>query len=267
MSLSATFPSIVSTRVDTAPRVSTRPYPRWPVLLLAVSAFVAIWGGWVSLGRMCGFGTVDLLPGITPVTVDLAITLPVGMEVYAAYATGAWLSRRDTDAGTRRYAKWSSLVSLFIGAGGQITYHLLSAAGIQHAPRPVTAVVATIPVAVLAMASQLAYRLATRRPDTTDPTAPSGRPTRDDEAPVDTTEHVSASQSAALDTAGQQPGEESTTGGPVGAEERQAIVDLAAAGHSRRWIARALGRSHTTIRRVLDQDQGGAAQPELMLVR
>ncbi|HEX5543039.1 MAG TPA: ABC transporter permease, partial [Micromonospora sp.] len=36
----------------------------WPVLLLALPAFVAVWSGWVGLGRLTGFGMVDLLPGI-----------------------------------------------------------------------------------------------------------------------------------------------------------------------------------------------------------
>lgn len=134
-------------------------YPRWPVLVLAASAFVAIWGGWVSLGRMCGFGPVNLLPGITDFQVDLSITLPLGMEVYAAYATGAWLSNRSIDHVTRMFAKWSSLTALFIGGAGQVTYHLLNAAHVQHAPTPVVSVVSCIPVVVLGMASQLAYRL------------------------------------------------------------------------------------------------------------
>ncbi len=36
----------------------------WPVLLLALPAFVAIWSGWVELGRLTGFGPVSPLPGI-----------------------------------------------------------------------------------------------------------------------------------------------------------------------------------------------------------
>ncbi len=136
-------------------------YPRWPVILLAGSAFVAIWGGWVELGRMSGFGPVNLLPGITELYVDLSITLPLGMEVYAAYALGAWLTRREIPADARSFARWSALVSLVVGAAGQIAYHLLAAAGVERAPWPVLVIVSCIPVAVLGMASALAHRLHT----------------------------------------------------------------------------------------------------------
>src|SRR5262249_49857683 len=46
----------------TGPRV--RPTPRWPLLLLAAPAFVAVWSGWVGLGSLAGFGMVHPLPGI-----------------------------------------------------------------------------------------------------------------------------------------------------------------------------------------------------------
>ncbi|WP_448812125.1 hypothetical protein [Agromyces bauzanensis] len=134
-------------------------YPRWPVVLLAGSAFVAIWGGWVELGRMSGFGPVNLLPGIAELYVDLAITLPLGMEVYAAYAMGAWLTRKRIDDSARSFAKWSALASLVVGGAGQVAYHLLAAAGIQHAPWQVVVIVSCVPVAVLGMASMLAHRL------------------------------------------------------------------------------------------------------------
>jgi hypothetical protein len=136
-----------------------RPYPKWPVFILAMSAFVAIWGGWVSLGQMAGFGPVHLLPGIADVSVDLSITLPLGMEVYAAYATGAWLSDRDISRTARNFAKWSSLIALVVGAAGQAAYHLMVALGIEKAPWPIVVVVATVPVAVLGMGSHLAYQL------------------------------------------------------------------------------------------------------------
>ena len=157
------------------PAAQPRAYPRWPILILAASAFVAIWGGWVSLGRMCGFGTVNLLPGIIDADVDLSITLPLGMEAYAAWATGAWLTDRPMDASARRFAKWSALASLVVGGMGQVAYHLLAAAGVEKAPWPLVIVVACIPVAVLGMASQLAYRIGAHH----DPaTRPSQRPRR-----------------------------------------------------------------------------------------
>ena len=66
---------------------------RWPLFLIAAPAAVAVWSGWVGLGSMCGFGVVAPLPGILPgFHVDTAITLPVGVEAYGAYALGAWLT-------------------------------------------------------------------------------------------------------------------------------------------------------------------------------
>lgn len=145
-------------------------YPRWPVMILSGSAFVAIWGGWVALGLMCGFGPVNLLPGIgSGLTVNLAITLPLGMEVYAAYALGAWLTRRRINSKARTFAKWSSLFSLTLGWGGQVVYHLLASQGIEQAPWQVVVAVSGIPVLVLAFGAGLAHLLTvphkrTRRP-------------------------------------------------------------------------------------------------------
>src|SRR5690606_15980843 len=60
------------------------------ILAISMSAFTAVWGGWVGLGRMVGFGKVNLLPGFVAdggwATIDLAITLPIGIEAYAASA-------------------------------------------------------------------------------------------------------------------------------------------------------------------------------------
>lgn len=147
---------------DTAPTTKTVPSARrrpvvWPVLLLALPAFVAIWAGWVDLGRLTGFGEVALLPGIADsVVLDTAITLPVGMETYAAYALWVWLSGRYPGR-ARRFARWSAIVALAVGAGGQVTYHLMAAAGWTAAPWPVTALVACLPVAVLGMGAALAH--------------------------------------------------------------------------------------------------------------
>ena len=66
--------------------------PRWPLFLIAAPAAVAVWSGWVGLGALCGFGPVHLLPGISRLTINTAITLPVGVEAYGAYALGAWLA-------------------------------------------------------------------------------------------------------------------------------------------------------------------------------
>jgi hypothetical protein len=129
----------------------------WPVLLLSLPAFVAIWSGWVELGELAGFGIVHPLPGIADeVTFNTAITLPIGVETYAAYALWVWLSGRAPRP-ARRFAKWSALGSLVFGAAGQIAYHLLAAAGVTSAPWQITSAVACLPVAVLGMGAALAH--------------------------------------------------------------------------------------------------------------
>jgi hypothetical protein len=131
---------------------------RWPLILLALPAFVAIWGGWVGLGRMTGFGPIQLLPGIwDELVVNSAITLPIGVEVYAAYAMSVWLSGRALSDQTRRFAKWSALGSLGLGMAGQVAYHLMSAAGVTVAPWLITTFVACLPVVVLGCGAALAH--------------------------------------------------------------------------------------------------------------
>jgi hypothetical protein len=128
----------------------------WPVLILCLPAFVAIWGGWVEMGRMTGFGMVTLFPGVSDFQINTAITLPVGVETYAAYALYVWLSGMVTGPALR-FAKWSAIVSLALGALGQVAYHLMAAAGWASAPWPITAAVSCIPVAVLGMGAGLAH--------------------------------------------------------------------------------------------------------------
>jgi len=135
-----------------APR--TTAFRSWPVLLLAVSASVAIWSGWVGLGGLTGFGIVHPLPGIwDEATLNTAITLPIGVETYAAFAL------RVVPARARRFAKWSAIGSLVLGALGQVAYHLMAAADVASAPWPITTVVACLPVAVLGMGAALAHLL------------------------------------------------------------------------------------------------------------
>lgn len=142
--------------VPARPRV--RPFPIWPVLLLTCGAFAATWGGWVGLGGLCGFGPINLLPGIgRGWTINSAITLPIGMETYAAYAMGAWLTGRPLPDKARKFAKVSSLVALGIGSLGQILYHLMIAAGWTRAPWPVTILVSCVPVMVLGLGAGLAH--------------------------------------------------------------------------------------------------------------
>jgi cytochrome bd-type quinol oxidase subunit 2 len=136
------------------------PVRSWPVLVLAAPAWVAIWSGWVGLGGLTGFGSVHPLPGIADgFSINTAITLPVGVETYAAYALRAWLSGGRVPARARRYARWSAIGSLLLGAAGQVIYHLMTAAGVTAAPWPVTTLVSCLPVAVLGMGAALAHLL------------------------------------------------------------------------------------------------------------
>jgi hypothetical protein len=135
---------------------------RWPLWLIATSAAVSIWAGWVGLGGMCGFGLVHPLPGIADsVSLNTAITLPVGMEAYAAYALGAWLSPRALRPVARTFARRSALGSLGLGLLGQAVYHLLTAFGSSKAPWPVVLFVAALPVLVLGAGATLHHLLAT----------------------------------------------------------------------------------------------------------
>ncbi|MGL5826120.1 MAG: hypothetical protein ACRCYU_15110 [Nocardioides sp.] len=128
----------------------------WPLWLLALPAFVAVWSGWVGLGRLCGFGVVQPLPGIVDgFEINTAVTLPIGMEAYAAYALRVWLT--STSPAAVRFARRSTIAALTLGAAGQVVYHLLTAAGATSAPVAVTALVAVLPVAVLGMGATLAH--------------------------------------------------------------------------------------------------------------
>ena len=94
------------------------------------------WSGWVGIAQKTRFGLVPPLPGIWPsLHLDTAITLPVGVEAYAAYALRAWLARDQAISGrTRRFAKWSAICSFALGMAGQVAYHLLDQAGVTRAP-------------------------------------------------------------------------------------------------------------------------------------
>ena len=82
---------------------------RWPLFLIAAPAAVAIWSGWVGLGGMCGFGVIHPLPGIwDALQINTAITLPIGVESYGAYALGAWLTP-GTPGRARSFARRSAI--------------------------------------------------------------------------------------------------------------------------------------------------------------
>ena len=144
----------------------------WPLLVLTVPAAAEVWSGWVGIAQKTGFGLVSPLPGIWPALhLDTAITLPVGVEAYAAYALRAWLAHDRWISGrTRRFATRSAICSFALGMAGQVAYHLMAQAGTARAPWAITTVVSCLPVLVLGMGTALAHMLradaeAVDRPD------------------------------------------------------------------------------------------------------
>jgi hypothetical protein len=139
----------------------TRTVRSWPLLVLAAPAAAEVWSGWVGIAQKTGFGLVSPPPGILPsLHLDTSITLPVGVEAYAAYALRAWLADQHAISGrTQRFAKWSAICSFALGMAGQVAYHLLAQAGAARAPWPVTTIVSCLPVLVLAMGTTLAHML------------------------------------------------------------------------------------------------------------
>ncbi len=135
----------------------------WPLLVLAAPAAAEVWSGWVGIAQKTGFGLVSPLPGIWPsLHLDTTITLPVGVEAYAAYALRAWLaSGHAVSDRTRRFAKWSAICSFALGMAGQVAYHLLAQAGAARAPWAITTIVSCLPVLVLGMGTALAHMLRT----------------------------------------------------------------------------------------------------------
>jgi hypothetical protein len=89
---------------------------------------------------------------------NTAITLPVGVEAYAAYALAVWLWPGAPD-GAKRFAGWSALGALAYGMAGQVAYHLLRSHGYVVAPVPVVVLVSCMPVAVLGLAAALTHML------------------------------------------------------------------------------------------------------------
>ncbi len=138
---------------------ATRHVPRWPLFLIAAPAAVAIWSGWVGLGAMCGFGLVEPLPGIVAWHLNTAITLPVGIEAYGAYALGAWLTPAAVPARAQTFARRSAIGALVLGMTGQVIFHLLAAAHAHRAPWPVVVLVACLPVVTLGFGAALTHLL------------------------------------------------------------------------------------------------------------
>ena len=131
----------------------------WPLLLIAAPAAVAIWSGWVGLGGMSGFGVIHPLPGIwDSARLNTAITLPVGVEAYGAFALYTWLSGTGSHR-TQLFARNSALGALVLGALGQVAFHLLVAFNRSRAPWLVVVAVACLPVVTLAFAASLVHLL------------------------------------------------------------------------------------------------------------
>jgi hypothetical protein len=172
----AAVPGTVTADRSSAVPVRAGTVRSWPLLVLAAPAAAEVFSGWVSIAQKTGFGLVSPLPGIWPsLHLDTTITLPVGVEAYAAYALRAWLARNQAVSGrTRRFAKWSAICAFALGMAGQVACHLLAQAGAARAPWPVTTVVSCLPVLVLAMGTALAPMLRADADAATE-TPPGGR--------------------------------------------------------------------------------------------
>jgi hypothetical protein len=142
-------------------RDQARTMRSWPLLVLAVPAAAEVWSGWVGIAQQTGFGTVPLLPGIwSSLHLDTAVTLPVGVECYAAYALRAWLATGHAVSDrTRRFARRSAICSLALGMAGQVAFHLMDQDHVTRAPWIITTLVSCLPVLVLGMGTALAHML------------------------------------------------------------------------------------------------------------
>ncbi len=210
---------------------------RWPLVLIAAPAAVAIWSGWVGLGGLCGFGPIHPLPGIADrFVINTAITLPVGVEAYGAYALRAWLTP-GVPARAQQFARRSALGALALGMCGQVIYHLLSAAHAVRAPWPVVMLVSCIPVITLGFGAALTHLLKDGVTDdaTTAGSAgqrglPSAAPESAD-AGTDVRAEIAAVRAArigiqreALESDVREPRGDARTGEPPGPLDRDAVV-------------------------------------------
>jgi hypothetical protein len=156
------IPGPVPAAVRSGPaRDEARAVRSWPLLVLAVPAAAEVWSGWVGIAQKTGFGVVPLLPGIwSSLHLDTAVTLPVGVECYAAYALRAWLAGGHAISDrTRRFARWSAVFSFALGMAGQVAFHLMDQDHVTRAPWGITTLVSCLPVLVLGMGTALAHML------------------------------------------------------------------------------------------------------------
>lgn len=225
---------------------AARVLPRWPLFLIAAPAAVAVWSGWVGLGLMCGFGPIHPLPGIADrFTTNTAITLPVGVEAYGAYAMGAWLYP-GTPATVRTFARRSALGALALGMAGQVIYHLLNAAHATAAPWPVVMLVSCLPVLTLGFGGALTHLLRTGHA-----TAPAvvDEPDRAPATAADSTPDTPADTTPATNPAPKRPAPRTRRGPSTAARVaalRDKHPDMSAAD-----IAARLKVSDRTVRRYL----------------
>jgi hypothetical protein len=218
-------------------------------VLIASPAAVAVWSGWVGLGTLCGFGIVHPLPGIADgFQLNTAITLPVGVEAYGAYALGAWLTP-GTRADARRFARWSAIGSLVLGMTGQVIYHMLAATHATRAPWPVVVLVSCLPVLTLGMGAALTHLLRTADTPAGDQTAPETAPAAASEPAAAVAEaspraeHDTPAPAAVPAPRATRPGTRRDTKTAV-ARQRAQHPD-----RSTKDIARRLGVSERTVRR------------------
>jgi hypothetical protein len=96
------------------------------------------------------------LPGIwSSLRLDTAVTLPVGVECYAAYALRAWLATGNAISDrTQRFARGSAVFSFALGMAGQVAFHLKDQDQITRAPWAITTLVSCLPVLVLGMGTR-----------------------------------------------------------------------------------------------------------------
>jgi hypothetical protein len=138
------------------PARSRLPRP-WPLAFIALAAAVAVWGGWVRLGELTGFGPINVLPGIgNGLVIDTAVVLPLSVEFYGAYALRVLLASGGLSEKTKNFARWSFITSLVVGGAAQIASHVMGAASVTTAPWWVTTLVACVPVLVVGLATGLA---------------------------------------------------------------------------------------------------------------
>ncbi len=260
----------------------------WPLLVLAAPAAAEVWSGWVGIAQKTGFGLVSPLPGIWPALhLDTAITLPVGVEAYAAYALRAWLAQDQTiSKRTRRFARWSAISSFALGMAGQVAYHLMAQAGTARAPWAITTVVSCLPVLVLAMGTALAHMLradaeAVDVPDSrTGPRAvlrPLSWSAEDQDGPGRRQPEADQDRSVSRDQTGPKPGRQSGRGirgpdprpaQPQVEQARLVARRLAAAGRpvSRRALRGAgvtgSNQALNALARRINAEQAGATPPE-----